>query len=170
MLFERHHAQTYRYCLRHVFTAEDAEDCLSEAYVELWRARRSFEVRDSALPVILAVAKRVTQKHLRSAHRRDTSLRRQASLRILDEQDVADTIDEAATLGDRLRWLHGQVELLSPGDRAVFDLVMYAELSHQEVATILGIPVGTVKSRLHRARAWINEAARQVDRQKADVR
>ena len=69
-LFERHHARVYRYCLRLVFVADDAEDCLSETYLEAWRARRSFQVRDSALPVLLAVAKRIVQKRQRADVRR----------------------------------------------------------------------------------------------------
>ena len=77
-LFERHHSRVYRYCLRRVFVADDAEDCLSETYLEAWRARRSFEVRDSALPVLLAVAKRVVQKRQRADVRRQQLTQRHA--------------------------------------------------------------------------------------------
>ena len=48
---------------------------------------------------------------------------------------------------------------LSDGDRDVYDLVINAEMSHEETAQILSIPVGTVKSRLHRVRRQLNEAA-----------
>lgn len=160
-LFERHHAQAYRYCLRRVFTAEDAEDCLSETFMEVWRSRRSFEVTTSGLPVILAVAKRVTQKHQRAGGRRRRSLVRQAGLRMDDEMDVADAVTQSAHEADRLRWLAHEVGQLAPPDRDVYDLVMYAELSQDAAAAILDIPIGTVKSRLHRARRLISDSARR---------
>lgn len=73
--------------------------------------------------------------------------------------DVAEQVTHAAHATDRLRWLADQVRKLAPPDHDVYDLVMYAEMSQEDVAGILGIPVGTVKSRLHRARRLIADAA-----------
>ena len=158
-LFERHHARVYRYCLRRVFVADDAEDCLSETYLEAWRARRSFEVRDSALPVLLAVAKRVVQKRQRADVRRQHLVQRHAGLRPPEVGDVADEVVQALITAEQLAWLAEVTRSLSDGDRDAYDLVINAEMSHDETAQILSIPVGTVKSRLHRVRRQINAAA-----------
>ncbi len=158
-LFDRHHARVYRYCLRLVFVADDAEDCLSEAYLEAWRARRSFQVRDSALPVLLAVAKRIVQKRQRADVRRHGLIQRHAGLRSPDVGDVADDVVQALITAEQLAWLAGVTRSLADADRDVYDLVINAEMSHEETAQILSIPVGTVKSRLHRVRRQIAEAA-----------
>ena len=158
-LFERHHSRVYRYCLRRMFVADDAEDCLSDTYLEAWRARRSFDVRDSALPVLLAVAKRVIQKRQRSEVRRQALQQRHAGLRAAEVGDVADDVVHALVTAEQLSWLAALTRTLSDGDRDVFDLVINAEMSHEETAQILSIPVGTVKSRLHRVRRQLNAAA-----------
>ena len=159
VLFERHHARVYRYCLRRVFIADDAEDCLSDTYLEAWRARRSFQVRDSAAPVLLAVAKRVVQKRQRSDVRRQQLAQRHAGLRGAEVSDVADDVVHALVTAEQLSWLAALTRTLSDGDRDVYDLVINAEMSHEDTAQILSIPVGTVKSRLHRVRRQLNAAA-----------
>ena len=158
-LFERHHARVYRYCLRRVFVADDAEDCLSETYLEAWRARRSFEVRDSAVPVLLAVAKRVVQKRQRADVRRQQLVQRHAGLRPPEVGDVAEDVVHALVTAQQLAWLAALTRLLTDADRDVYDLVINAEMSHEETARLLSIPVGTVKSRLHRVRRRVAEAA-----------
>jgi RNA polymerase sigma factor (sigma-70 family) len=158
-LFERHHSRVYRYCLRRVFVADDAEDCLSDTYLEAWRARRSFEVRDSALPVLLAVAKRVVQKRQRSDVRRQRLAQRHAGLRPPEVGDVAGDVEQALITAERLAWLAEATRSLAEADRDVYDLVINAEMSHEDAARILSIPVGTVKSRLHRVRRQIKSAA-----------
>ena len=63
VLFDRHAERVHAYCARSAGDVVDPEDTLSETFLEAWRSRRSFVVRDgSALPILLAIAKRVVQK------------------------------------------------------------------------------------------------------------
>lgn len=153
MLFERHAARIYRFCLRFVGGVHDAEDTLSDTYLEVWRSRRSFTVRgDSALPILLAIARRAGQKRLRIAYR----LTRNDGLAMASEtllvSDVADQVVADDEVERRRSWLRNQVASLPPQFRDVYELVVYAELPYEEVSHVLGVPIGTIKSRMARVR------------------
>lgn len=67
-------------------------------------------------------------------------------------EPVADTVVSRVAARDRERELAGALASLSRGDRDVLLLVAWEDLSYEEVAQALGIALGTVRSRLHRAR------------------
>lgn len=152
-LFDRHAQRVYRFCSRLLGSPQDAEDVLSDTFLEVWRSRRSFAVQgDSALPILLAIARRAGQKRLRSAQRltrNDAFARAIAAPIVVDvaEQVVAE--DEAERRRD---WLRHRVAALPVQFRDVYELVIYAEMPYGEVACLLGVPLGTVKSRMARAR------------------
>jgi len=160
VLFDRHAARVYRFCLRFLGGSQDAEDALSDTYLEVWRSRRSFTVRhDSALPILLAIARRAGQKRLRSGRR----LTRSDGLAAIDEPRLDDDVADQVVANDeterRRVWLRHQVALLPPALRDVYELVVYAELSYDEVSRVLGVPLGTVKSRMARVRKTLLEGA-----------
>jgi RNA polymerase sigma factor (sigma-70 family) len=159
LLFDRHAARIYRFCLRFV-GSEDAEDTLSDTYLEVWRSRRSFAVQgDTALPILLAMARRAGQKRLRSARRRargDSVVAMAGTTPVVDIADQVVADDEA----DRRRaWLRNQVPSLPAQFRDVYELVVYAEMPYDEVSHVLGVPVGTVKSRMSRVRQSLQQRA-----------
>jgi RNA polymerase sigma factor (sigma-70 family) len=151
-LFDRHADRIYTFCIRRTGDREAAEDLTSATFLHAWRRRD--DVRffgESALPWLYGVAANLTRRHLRG------SRRHRANLALLvrggDEPDPAD--DVARRLDDSLR-LHEVVRAihsLPQPDQEVIALCVWEELSYEQAAVALGVPVGTVRSRLSRARA-----------------
>lgn len=155
-LFDRHAATVHRYLARRVGTAA-AEDLLAETFLVAFEQRTRYDTaRAAALPWLYGIATNL----LRRAHRDEVRLYR-ALARSGPDPDVAcpadrvaDQVDAAATTAA----LAGVLAQLSDGDRDVLLLVAWAGLGQDEVAAALGLPIGTVKSRLHRARARLRAA------------
>lgn len=163
LLFERHSPRVYRFCMRFLGDSSEAEEVLSEAFLEAWRSRRFFVIQDdSALPILLAIARRVCQKRLRFLQRFQRTQLASTSTPQLGF-DLAEQVVNDNEVNRRREWLRRQVTSLPVQFRDVFELVVYAELSYAEVSRVLGVPLGTVKSRMTRARHILEDTA-QVDR------
>jgi RNA polymerase sigma-70 factor, ECF subfamily len=151
-LFTRHSGRLYRFVLRITGNAPLSEDIVSEVFLEVWRRPERFEARSQVSTWLFAIARNKALQALRS--------RRQ---NWLDEDGVADLVDSAddpeAALHEKSRSmvLRRCLSLLSPIQREIVDLVYYHEKSVAEVAQIVGIPTGTVKTRMFRARCRIAE-------------
>ena len=127
----------------------DADDAVGDTFMIAFRTRSRFDARSgrSALPWLLGIATNVIARR-REAEQR--WLRRPPA-----EPDSPDRSDEADSRldGDRLApWLRCALDELSRGDRDALVLHVVGDLLVEDVARSLGIPPGTVKSRLHRAR------------------
>jgi RNA polymerase sigma factor (sigma-70 family) len=159
-LFERYSSRVYRFCVRFLGSSQEAEEVLSEAFLEVWRSRRSFVVRDdSALPILLAIARRACQKRTRSLQRLQRK-RPTTSPQLVS--DIADQVVDDDEVDRQRDWLRKQVSSLPVQFRDVFELIVYAELPYGDVSRVLQVPVGTVKSRMARGRRMLEENA-QID-------
>ncbi|WP_169743466.1 RNA polymerase sigma factor [Knoellia sinensis] len=164
ILFRRHSGRVYLYCARLAGSTEDAEDSAAETFVELWRGRRKFETyNDSIAPILLAIAKRIVQKQHRSNSRRHAAHTRHEVQPINHVPSSDAQVLERLELDERLSWLASVVSKLPPQQRDVVHLCIYAEMSQAEVASILQIPIGTVKSRLHQARNLLASAVERSE-------
>lgn len=150
-VFDRRHRAVYNFLFRRVGDWSVAEDLTSVVFLEAWRRRRHVVfVDDSALPWLLGTATNVLRNHRRSLRRHQAALARVPVDRPHDH--VAD--DVAARLDDerRMRAVVAALDTLGRADREVLGCA-WAGLSYEETAVALGVPVGTVRSRLSRARA-----------------
>jgi RNA polymerase sigma factor (sigma-70 family) len=151
-LFERHARSVYNHCFRRTASWADAEELTSAVFLEAWRRRA--EVRptgESARPWLLGVANNLLRNHRRSLRRYRAALARVPLPRY--GADPAD--DVAGRLADeqQMHRVLACVERLPRPDQEVLSLCVWSELTYQEAAAVLGVPVGTVRSRLSRARA-----------------
>jgi RNA polymerase sigma-70 factor (ECF subfamily) len=150
-LFERHAAKVYNHCFRRTADWAVAEDLTSVVFLEAWRKRKQVHLSDeSILPWLLAVANnclRNTQRSRRRYRRLLAKLPPSAETPSF-EAEVSERMDDVAITA-RLVQALGQ---LSRPDREIISLCDWAGLSYEGAADALGIPVGTVKSRLSRAR------------------
>jgi RNA polymerase sigma-70 factor, ECF subfamily len=151
-LFARHRTLVYRWLLRFVGNETNAEDLLSEVFLDVWRQADRFEGRSSVSTWLISIAR---FKAL-SARRRRTH----AELDQRIETTVADTANDpevALQEKNRSELLQSALTRLSLEHREIIDLVYYHEKSVEECAQILGIPAATVKTRMFYARKKLAE-------------
>lgn len=151
-LHERHQAAVFRMSLVLMRTTWDAEEVAATAFFELWRKRDKVRVVDgSVLPWLLATASFAAKNSLRSRRRYHRLLSQ-----IPRDGDVPDHADEVDRAMDALKISANVREALlqlNTRDSSVVILCVIQELPTSEAAVVLGIPEGTVKSRLSRVKA-----------------
>jgi RNA polymerase sigma-70 factor (ECF subfamily) len=157
-LFSLHAQAVYSFCARRTADLTLAEDLTSITFLEAWRHRDRVPSAhdDSALPWLLGVANNVVRNARRGQRRYRSFLERVPDAPVAppaEDQVMARCVTEA-----RLREARDAIASLSGGEQDVVMLVLWSGLSYQETATALSIPVGTVQSRLSRARAKLQIA------------
>jgi RNA polymerase sigma factor (sigma-70 family) len=157
-LFERHARAIYNFAFRRTADWTLAEDLTATVFLEAWRRRA--EVRldgESALPWLYGVAANVLRNQRRSSRRRTSALGR-----LPGAGDAPDFADDVAGRLDDEREMARLLELLErlpAEEQDVLALCSWQSLSYREAALALGVPVGTVRSRLSRARGSLRELA-----------
>ena len=136
---------------------QHADDLLSETWLEAFRSRHRYDAeRGEAAAWVFGVARHVLLSHLRHTGRSTgASGAGLASEQSFDEWDAVDRRLDAAGSSPALR---AALAVLPAEERDVLLLVAWEQLSPTEAAAVLGIPAGTARSRLHRARNRITES------------
>jgi len=132
-------------------TSADAEDAAQEAFVKAYRALYRFRLGSDLRPWLLRIVANEARNRVRSSGRRH-----QLELRLAEgfrPGDAAPSPEAVAIAADERRRLLAMVNALGVEDRLVIASRYFLQLSGEETATALGIPEGTVKSRLSRALA-----------------
>ncbi|TDD81915.1 RNA polymerase sigma factor [Actinomadura rubrisoli] len=157
-LFDRHAVSIHRYIAQRL-GADTADDLMAETFLVAFRQRHRYDVsRLDARPWLFGIATNLMARH-RAAEVRKYRLLARSSVqgRPLDEAAVQQVIDRVDAQG-----LHGALAsglaALPRRLRDVLLLFAWAELSYDEIAQALDIPVGTVRSRLFRARRRLRDA------------
>jgi RNA polymerase sigma factor (sigma-70 family) len=154
-LFDKHADAIYNYCYRRTANRTDAEDVLSAVFLQAWN-RRARTPTNEELPWLYGIATNVIRNHWRSQRRFANLLVRISRERTGEGQDVEGRGEDARA--ERLVEAIGQ---LRRTERDVFVLCAWEGLSYEDTAKALGIPVGTVRSRLSRARQKLRELSTQ---------
>jgi RNA polymerase sigma factor (sigma-70 family) len=156
-LYERHAAAIYNHCFRQTANWSLAEDLTSAVFLQAWRRRSDVRfLGDSALPWLLGVATNLVRNQQRTLRRYQAALRR-----LPPPPNESDFVDDLAGRMDderTVRRLLGLVQRLPRRDREVLVVCAWDGLSYTEAAVALGVPVGTVRSRLSRARRRLERA------------
>ena len=141
-VFERHFAPVFRYLRRR--TGAAAEDLAAETFTRAFAGRAGYDLkRADARPWLFGIATNVLRAHLRDSYIPAPAPEGH------EEIDADARLDAAATLTRHAALLRA----LPVEQREVLLLVAVAELTYEETAEALGIPVGTVRSRMSRARS-----------------
>jgi RNA polymerase sigma factor (sigma-70 family) len=151
-LFDDHARAVYRYAVRVTGDWAGAEDVVSLTFLEAWRLRARVRPEgDSLRPWLLGIATNVLRNSRRAARRHQNAMTRLPPRR--PEPDLADQVVERIADAETLAAARAALARLRPAEREVLALCVWAELEHAEVAEALGVRVGTVRSRLSRARS-----------------
>jgi RNA polymerase sigma-70 factor (ECF subfamily) len=155
LLLSRYQGKVYRLCCTLLRDPSAAQDAAQESLVRIWKALASYDQRASLSTWMYAITR----------NRCLTAIERRRDLASLSEPDVE---AEALALGgaerepeDQFELLRELVDLLPERYRRTLTLFYYEDRSVSEVASMLGMPEGTVKTNLHRARGALVEQLRR---------
>lgn len=154
-LFRRHADVIYNYCFRRLGDWGAAEDMVSIVFLEAWR-RRDARIRPGrVLPWLYGIATNVVRNRRRSERRYAAALHRLPPDVLAPDpaDDVVAQIDDER----RMKRLLERVSELPQREQDVLALCVWSELSYEDAASALGLPTGTVRSRLSRARSRLRE-------------
>lgn len=155
----------YNLCLRMTGNPEDAADLTQEAFIKAWKNLGGFQFESAFSTWLYRLASNACLDHLRSVKRRP-----QISLTVEDDDGEAQTLDlpdaapspeEAAITKEENEILARAMQALDEQQRQILTLRAINDLSYAEIAAILGIKEGTVKSRLARTRDALRKILRE---------
>lgn len=157
VLFDRHATSVYRYVAQRLGD-HAAEDVMSETFLVAFERREAYDLAvGDARPWLLGIATRLLRKHVRVE-----AVAWKGMSADLAAQVVPDFIDQAGARIDaeRLgRRLARALRRLSAEDRDTLLLYAWGELDYASIARAMQVPIGTVRSRLNRARRLLRRAA-----------
>ena len=158
-LFRRHNTFVYNLAFRRTASWSAAEDITERVFLELWRQRAHLETSGGSLaPWLAGVARNLARHWWRAGTRQAGAVRRLALVCDVggpsrscpdDADDVASRVDDER----RMAVVLGYIDELPEAQREVLMLWAWEQFTYEEIAEAVGAPVGTVRSRLSRARA-----------------
>lgn len=160
-LVVEHQLFVYNLALRVVGNADEAEDVAQEAFVRAWLALPNFRGQAQFRTWLYRIVTNLCCSRVPRLRRDLLAMSEEAALQIPDETDADPAFSVEAA--ERRKFLHQQIEALPENHRLVVSLRYQQELSYEEIASVLSLPVGTVKTGLFRARARLREALRAFE-------
>ncbi|GLW12538.1 DNA-directed RNA polymerase sigma-70 factor [Microtetraspora sp. NBRC 13810] len=167
-LFVRHAPALKRYVIRRL-GQDPAEDIVAETFAVAFQHRESYDLtRGDARPWLYGIATNLVRRH----RRREIGLYRALSRTGADPviEPFTDHVDQRVATDGARRRLAAALAKLSRGHRDALLLVTWAELTYEQAAQALGVPVGTVRSRVNRARSRLRRVLGDIDPTDAEER
>jgi RNA polymerase sigma factor (sigma-70 family) len=149
----QHKERLYRFVLKHIGHSTEAEDLAQQAFVEAARTFETFRGESQLSTWLYGIAMNLVRNHLARAPQR--------LYRFEDESALDSTAAEIASpyeqleMTQLLQLLEHELSELMPEMREVLLLVALDDMSYEEAAALLSVPIGTVRSRVSRARAQL---------------
>jgi len=154
-VFDRHYDTVHRYLARRV-GPDFADDLASETFTTAFRLRDRYELTYSdARPWLFGIATNLVRHHRRKEGRRLRAYDR-VGLGQLSDAD-ADRVDERVDAARAAPRIADALNRIPAADRDALLLLAWTDLRYEEIALALEIPIGTVRSRIHRARQRLRE-------------
>ncbi len=159
-LMRRYEREIYSYLRRYIGDAELAEDAFQGTFLQVHLKSHQFDPERRFRPWLYAIAtnqaidvQRRNKRHRMVSLDRNSTTDKDGTGGGWSEKLVGDSPDPVLVAAEQenSRWIQGTVQSLGESMQQVVHLVYYQGMKYREAAEVLGIPVGTVKSRLHAA-------------------
>ena len=172
---QRYHRRIYNICYRFAGSAEDAEDLTQDVFIKMYRTLSSYDLeRGAFMTWTTTITRNLLVDHFRKTKQERMTDSLDAapsehedalplSERVADPSPAPDSRAQSQQVGEAV---HQALQKLSPDLREAVILRDLQDLDYKEIATVLKVPEGTVKSRINRGRA---ELARLLSRIKKQV-
>ena len=160
LVYDRHAITVHRFLARRV-GGQLADDLAAQTMLVAFDSRKRFDLaHDSALPWLYGIATNMLRRHARAEARHLRALSKLDPYPLEPRHD--DAVSDRVSAEAAGRELAAGLARLNPQERDVLLLVAWESLSYEEVSHALDIPLGTVRSRLHRARTKMRTALLEV--------
>jgi RNA polymerase sigma factor (sigma-70 family) len=163
--YDAHGALVFAYCTRNLPSRADAEDAMQQVFVAAWQGRDRFDATKGSLPGwLLGIARHKVADQARAAGRRLDLVERQAAVTVAGDVPGAGAPATAPEVVlDRLV-VANALAGLPDEQRRTLELAFYDDLTHTQIAQMLGLPLGTVKSHIRRGLGRLRASLEEVDR------
>ena len=150
-LYNRYAEQLMMICLRYIGNKEDAQDVLMQSLVECFKNIHGFEHRGEG--ALKAWLKKVTVNHCLMQLRKQRNIFRELDDALAEQLPETQSENPLAQLSAKeiMQW----IQELPPGYRTIFNLYVFEDMGHKEIAAALNISESTSKSQLHKARTLL---------------
>jgi len=173
-LVEMYQAQVFSVALRILRRREDAEDVVQETFVRMFRALDRYDPQRPFAAWLFTITTRLCIDHLRRRKGVTVSLTRQEAGSHeeyeIEVEDPGPGPDEVTSRTEEERRANELIQALPPHYRIVVVLRHQQDLSYEEIAGALHLPLGTVKARIHRARELLKARLLARDREEEEKR
>ena len=156
-LVKAYQRRAYAAAYTYMQNRDEAMDVAQDAFVKAYRAMDRFDPAMPFYPWLYRIVRNTALNAIKKKKRRGESSLESMMEKGYDARDEGRGPDGDAELRDLKRALAGAMEALSPEQREIIRLRHMLELSYAEIADCLGVPQGTVMSRLHGARKKLKE-------------
>jgi len=151
VIYDRYRRQVFRKAYMLTADVGDAEEVMAMVFLEAWRRRGEVRIVDgSLLPWLYATTGMISMNVERSKRRFKAAVQKLPAA--LPAPDIAIAVAETIDGLEQLSAIRDALQRLNPRERIVVQLCLIDELPLRQAAEVLDLPIGTVKSRLHRAR------------------
>lgn len=157
-LYDQYARSVYNHAFRLTGNWSTAEDVMAATFLEAWRLRTRIDTDGGSLrPWLLGIATNAARNSSRTARRYAAAMARLPRDDVVPDfaDELVGRIDDA----EKLAAVQAALATLRRGEREVFALCVWSGLDYREAAQALGVPVGTVRSRLSRARRKLRDTS-----------
>lgn len=152
-IYARHAQAVQQFCLWRTGDPQAAEDAVATVFLEAWRQRERLDLTaESAAPLLLGIANNIVRGHWRSCRRHRQALTRLRAAAPTEGVEPQSAVIARIDARRHVREAQEAIRSLPRREREVLVLIADRDLSYEETANALGVPIGTVRSRLSRAR------------------
>lgn len=162
MLVDRFSARLYSAMLQIVGSHDDTEEVVQETFVQAYVKLDTFQGNSQFFTWLYRIAFNYSLSK-RRRRRADVSLEASRESSGVDPEDRIEQPDEHLLREERIKLVHNALQMLSEEHRSILTLREMQDLAYEEIAEVLDINIGTVRSRLSRARLALKAALEQLE-------